>query len=220
MSIYILAGNGQVSVNNKVKELKKSFNKDAILELDGKAVTFEQIAVQLSSYSLFSEKRLVIIDQPDEKMDLSELPQNDDVNLVLKFHKALPASSKFLKQSKELKAKVFQFSEQEEASIFPLIDLLADKNPGALQEVDERIADHGGQYILTMIFYMLRRMVQKNNKLPSFVVNKIERQKRNLPLEKITQLYQEALETDFKIKTGKVDEKLGLTLLFEKIISI
>jgi DNA polymerase III delta subunit len=219
MNIYIFSGNGEVTINNKIRDLTKSFSKEAISEIDGKYMTFEQILVHLSTPSLFSEQRLVILDQPDEKIDLSLLPKNEEVTLVLRFHKTLPKTSTFLKQAAKLEAKTFQFSEQEEASIFPLIDLLADKNPRALQEVDYRIEEHSGQYILTMIFYMLRRMVQRNHKLPGFVVSKIERQKKNFPLEKIIKLYEEALKTDFKIKSGRIEEKLGLTLLFEKIIN-
>jgi DNA polymerase III delta subunit len=218
MNIYIFAGNNSVLISDKIMELKKSFAREAITEIDGKNTPIEQIIVQLSSTSLFSEKRLVILDNADEKIDLKLLPENEDVTLVFRFPKVLPASSRLLKQAAGFKVKVHQITEQEEASIFPLIDLLADKNPRAISEVDYRIDEHGGQYILTMIFYMLRRMVQKNNKLPSFVQRKIESQKRNFPLEKIKELYRDVLETDFKIKSGKIDERLGLTLLFEKII--
>lgn len=220
MDLIILAGNGDVLISNKLREIRKDFTKEAITEIDNKSLSIEQILVQLSTPSLFAEKRLVILDQSDEKIDLKLLSDNPDLTLVIRFHKALPANSKLLKQANEQKAKVFQFTEQEEASIFPLIDLLADKNPKALQEIDYRIEEHGGQYILTMIFYMLRRMVQRTDKLPGFVKSRIEKQKRDFPLSKINELYRYALETDFKIKSGKIDERLGLTLLFEKIISI
>jgi hypothetical protein len=52
------------------------------------------------------------------------------------------------------------------------------------------------------------------------VLQKLNSQKRNFDLQKIKLLYKIALETDFKIKSGLIEEKLGLTMILRKVLTI
>ncbi len=219
--LILLHGNGQVAISQKLSELKKEFDPLATVSFNGKEHEFNQALMAINSGQLFSNKRLVVLEDFDEKMiDLSNLPEDDNLTIILKFPKALAATSSVLKTATQAKAQIINLNEEQEQSIFPFLDLLADKNDQALAKFDKLMDKYGSQYLLTMIFYMLRRLINPPQKLPSFVLKKIAVQQRNFDLEKITKLYKLSLETDLKIKSGLLDEKLGLTLLVQNILTI
>ena len=220
MNLILLHGNGLTAISNKISAIKKDFDPMSVVQISGKETNFEQTLLELSTPNLFAQERLIVLEDLDDKLDLNRLPTDEKLTVILKFSKNLASKSVLLKAAQSLKAQIINLTEIDEASIFPFLDLLADKNPKAIEQMDFRLAEHGGQYILTMIFYLLRRMVQPMNKLPLFVAKKIESQKQNFPLEKIDELYKTTLETDFKIKSGLIEEKLGMTLLIDKILTI
>lgn len=217
--LIILHGNGLVSKSNKLSQIKKDFDNLGIKQFNGEEVDFEKIIAEISTPSLFSQERLIVLENFDEKIDLKKIPSDETLTVVIKFPKALNKLSSTLKEAQNLNAQIYLLTEQEENSIFPFLDTLADKNPKALSQLDKLLEDFGGQYILTMIFYMFRRLIVSSKKLPEFVIRKIESQKRNFTLEKIESLYKSALETDFKIKSGLIEEKMGLTMLCNKVLS-
>lgn len=219
MKLILLHGNGQIAQLNKIAQLRQGFAGE-ITTLNNKEFKSSEILIQLRTADLFNPERLIIIENLENDFPIENLPVDDpNLTVVLKINKSLAANSVILKQVTALKGQVLLFTEVDEAPIFPYLDLLADKNSRALAELDYRIEEHGGQYLLTMFAYMLRRMVVVPNKLPDFALRKIRTQQKNFPIEKITTTYQAILETDFKIKNGLLEEKMGLTMLVEKIIS-
>lgn len=212
MQLIVIHGNGLSAISQKVSEIKKGFDNVSTTEINSKERDFDQAVVAVATPSLFSEKRLVVLED-FEKIDASKLPADGDLTVVLRFSKQLPATSGILKQ----KGQIINLSERDEKNIFPFLDKLADKNQDAAVEIDKFLEGFGGQYLLTMIFYLLRRMVQTTK--PGFMAGKIEKQKKNFPLERIKTLYKDSLETDFKIKSGLIEEKLGLTLLVNKFLT-
>lgn len=215
--IIILHGNGLSAISNKLISIKKGFDPLAILSLSSREKDFATALMEISTGQLFSQNRLIILEDFDD-VDLDKLPEDENLTLVLRFSKDLRENSVLLKQAYKKKAQILLLSEEKEKNIFPFLDELAEKNPQSLKKLNRLLEEFGGQYILTMIFYLLRRLLMSPKKLPSFVVQKINKQKQNFPLEKIKELYRYALETDFKIKTGVIEEKLGLTLLVDKIL--
>lgn len=223
MNLIILHGNGLSAISQKLSDIKKNFDPLEIQTLSGKEWDFEGVVIELSTPQLFSDKRLVVLEDFDPpaggQMGLDKLPDDPDLTVVLKISKILTQNSVILKQAAALKAQIFQFSEKDETSIFPFLDNLAEKRTQAFLDLEKYLGEWGGQYVLTMIFYLLRRLIMKPKKLPEFVIRKIERQKKNFSLEEIKNLYKQTLETDFKIKSGLLEEKLGITLLVNKILS-
>lgn len=217
--ITLIYGNGLTEISKKISEIKKRFEPLAVQVFSNKQTAFEQALIGLSSGGLFSDARLAILEDYDDKIDLTKILNDDQLNVVLIIRKNLTPSNNLLKQATQLKAQIFNFSEEGETNIFPFLDNLADKNPRAMQQLEDHFDEWGGQYILTMVFYMLRRMIQDPKKLPQFVQQKILKQKQNFPLEKITDLYKSVLETDYKIKSGLIEEKIGMTLLINKILT-
>jgi DNA polymerase III delta subunit len=218
--IILIHGTGLASISKKLSELKKDFDVLSIQEFSAKQIEFEQAVAQIATGGLFDEKRLVVLEDFDEKIDFSKIPNDEGVVVVIKLVKNLAANSVLLKKATELRVQVFNFTEAGETNIFPFLDNLADKKEIAMKQLEDYLDEWGGQYVLTMIFYMLRRMVQNPKKLPPFVQQKIAKQKQNFPLEKIKELYKAGLETDFKIKSGLMEERIGLTLFVDKILII
>jgi DNA polymerase III delta subunit len=221
MNIIVLHGNAPLFQSNKISQIKKGYEKLEIQELSGKEKDYPQILTELSTPQLFSEKRLIILENIDEKLlDLEGLPKDENLTLVIRFSRMLHKSSSFLKKAEAQKAQIILLSEKDESSIFPFLDDLAEKNlQGVFKKVDKIHEELGFQYILTMIFYMLRRLILPAKNLPPFMQKKIEIQKSNFPQRRISELYRIALKTDFKIKSGLMEEKIGLTRLVQEILS-
>lgn len=220
MKLIIIHGNALVSISSKITALKSKFDSLSIEQLSGKDKEWDHVAICALTPGLFAEERLLILEDFDERVDLEKLPQNDDMTILFVFRKPLAATSQLLKQSASLHAEVISLSEKDETSIFPFLDLVAEKNPKALQELDDLISEYGGQYLLTMLFYLLRRSILPSKNLSSYMAGKIEKQKKNFPKERIEILYQTGLELDYKVKSGNLDEKMALTLFLNAFFVI
>lgn len=215
MKLILLHGNFQIAVLQKAAQIKKEFDPLSITEIADSGPGFN-----LSSPSLFSEKRLVILENPDIKVveKITE-EKSIDLTILIKFSKLLEKSSAVLKKVLENKGEVFNFEESAQTSIFPFLDMLGTKNRNSFKEFEKNYSQYGGQYLLTMLAYFLRRMIQRPKTLSDFMRQKIESQKRNFNQDRIKSLYSEIIKTDFKIKQGLIEEKLGVTLLVQKILN-
>lgn len=214
MKLILLHGNFQDALIKKASQIKKEFDPLSITELSEVGSGFS-----FASPGLFSQKRLIILENPDLKIvEKAALEVDPDLTVLIKFNKSLEKTSATLKKVLEVKGEVLTFDESNQTSIFPFLDMLGTKNPNAFKEFEKNYSEFGGQYLLTMLAYFLRRMVAKPKSNSDFMRQKIETQKRNFPWEKIKDLYKEIIETDFKIKQGLGEEKLGVTLLVQKIL--
>ena len=214
MKLILIHGSFQDAVLKKLSQIKQGFDALSITEVSEAGPGFS-----ISSPSLFSGNRLIILENPDIKtVEKAVLGTDPDLTVLIKFSKSLEKSSAVLKKILENKAEVFVFEESNQTSIFPLLDMLGTKNKRVFAEFEKNYSDFGGQYILTMIAYFLRRMITKPKSTSGFMVQKIAAQKRNFDPEKIKDLYKQIIETDFKIKQGMIEEKLGVTLLVQKIL--
>lgn len=214
MKMILLHGGLQTAVLNKLAQLKKDFDSLSISELK------DSPNLDFSSTSLFSDKRLIILENPDLRtVEKASFETDPALTIILKYNKSLEKSSPILKKLTEIKAEIISFDETNQNTVFPFLDTLGSRNKNSLKEFEKNYTEFGGQYLLTMFGYFLRRMIQKPKSSSSFMLQKLESQKKNFPLEKIKKLYKEIIETDYKIKQGLIDEKLGITLLINKIIN-
>ncbi len=219
MNLLILYGNGLVAMQEKITSVKKNFDLTSIVEISGKELSFNQAVLNLSTPTLFSDKRLIILENFDETIQLDKIPDDDSLTVVIKFAKSIPSSSQLFSQAAKLKAQIIFFNEEKEISIFPFLDYLTNKDAKALTFLDKLLKEYGSQYILTMLFYMLRRLVLTPKNTSTFNLKKIEKGKINFPKDKMAYFYQEIITTDFKIKSGLMDEKQGLNLLVLRILA-
>lgn len=214
MKLILLHGSLQEAVLNKVSAIKKEFDPLSITEISEVGAGFS-----LSSPGLFSSKRLVIFENPDIKIvEKTVLETDPDLTILVKFNKSLEKSSPILKKVLENRGETVVFDENNQTSIFPFLDMLGTKKP-AFKEFEKNYSEFGGQYILTMLAYFLRRMVAKPKTGSDFMRQKIEFQKKNFSPDRIKKLYRAILDTDYQIKQGLIEENLGVTLLIQKISS-
>lgn len=219
MNIYILHGAGINEILKKIDLIKKEFDPLSILTISKKNLKSESVLNEIISPGLFAEKRLAILEDFDESFEIENLPDDENLNLVLKFTKALPAKSKFLNlQRKNMKLSFFP--EEKETSIFPFLDAICNKNPKALEDLEKLYVKFGGQYILTMFIYSVRRIILPLKTNNSFAMKNIENLKKSFSKEKILKFYLSILEIDFKIKTGILDERSAIQNLSIKLINL
>ncbi len=215
MKLILLHGSFQDALLKKVSQIKMGFDSLSITEISDAGLGFN-----LSSQSLFSGKRLVVFDNPDIKViEKAALEKDPNLTVVIKFSKSLEKSSPVLKKVSETGGEILAFDESGQTAIFPFLDMLGNLSHKSIAEFEKNYQDFGGQYLLVMLSYFLRRMVAKTKPGSDFMRAKIEKQKRNFDLKRIEELYLEIIETDFKIKQGLLEEKLGTTLLVSKILS-
>lgn len=215
--IYLFHGPGKLGMLNRITSVRESFDPADIRELSSKELSWNQAKLELSTDDLFSNKRLFILEDFSDA-DLSEIVIDPQLSIILKFNKTLPSNSIILKKLPK-EVSVVSFDEAKETSIFPLLDFLSEKNPQALLELDKHLDEWGTQYVLTMIFYNLRKFILPGKNTPAFVARKLESQKKNFSLDRINNLYKETLMTDFKLKNGLIEEKIGLQMLAQKFLN-
>lgn len=214
MKLILVHGNFQDALLKKVSQIKGGFDPLSVTQISG------ETGSNLSSPSMFSEERLVILENPDLNSVEKILKEKSEyLTVLVKFSKSLDKSSAILKNVAAARGEIFSFEEGNQASIFPFLDMLGTRNSNAFKEFEKNYQEFGGQYLLTMIAYFLRRMTAKPKSGSDFMRQKIETQKRNFSLGKIRELYKEIIETDFKIKRGLIEERLGVTLLVRKILA-
>lgn len=217
MQISLLYGPGESAKREQLLKIKRQYPEDTI-NLDLKHHGLVEINDAIATRSLFDQgKRLVVVENANKGLDLKELRAGDDQTHLVVVAANLEAISSLLKSAQALKAAVLNFEAEKEQSVFPYLDYLIEKKPQALVELEGLLSGFGGIYILTMIYYGLRRNVLPPPTSP-FMTKKIDQQRRFLAEGDIEKLYRLTLETEFKIKSGLVEERVGLTQLTAQIL--
>lgn len=219
MPLILIYGNGSSAVLNRKAQIKKEFDKNSIKEISAKEMSFERALIDIKSGGLFAGKRLFILEDFDDSIDLSKIDTVSEDTVVVTISKNLTPASKLLKIAQSSRFQIINLTEKEEVSVFPFLDKLAENKQKAFEDFEALFKEYGSQYLLTMIIFMMRRFVIPARNLPPFILKKIELQKKSFPIEKIKKIYFEVIEADFKIKRGLVDERTALTILINNILT-
>lgn len=218
MKIILIHGGDTVASLQKLSLLKNQFKSPEVLQINGKDLKVAQLKDHFASQDLFSQTQLIIVENPPEALDLSGFGSQTDNSVVFYFSKSLPPKAKILSFPNSLSVQILAFPKKPTVTVWPFLDLLFTKNPRSLIEFEKLMSEYGGQYLLTMIAFGLRRLVLPSKSSGGFNEQKILNQKKIFSLDKIKHLYQQVLETDFKIKSGLIEERIGLTLLLQKFL--
>lgn len=219
MKTILLYGPGEVGKRTENLRIKKQFLPEDITTVDLKQGSLDSLQNAVRSVQLFStNKRLVIGENVSDKFDLTLFTFREESLTLLLLANLLRSDATLLQSAKKIKAQVFNFEGEKEVLAFPFLDALIEKKKSAFVELEKLLDGYGGMYILSMIFYLLRRNILP---LPSspFAQNKILQQKKKHTHKDWIRFYQLTLETEFKIKSGLIGEKLGLTNLVNKFTS-
>lgn len=206
MKLHLLHGPGKTGSRKKLIEIKEKFDSTNVVVFEeGSKVA--DIADNLVATSLFTDERLVVLENPD---DIDFLPTTTHLLptiLLLWFDHELSDKSSTLKWVKENKGEILFFPESKEVSVFPFLNYLGNQDKRAFLEMDNlKKAGYDSQYLITMIFYLLRNLVFTPNSARDFVKKKNSKMRDNFSREELVNLYKFILETDFKIKSGLIDE--------------
>jgi DNA polymerase III delta subunit len=219
MKIILLHGPGEVAKRNELLKIKKQFNSDNQAVIDLKQSDLNALHNLLMTTPLFdSGKRLIIIENAPVSLDLSEVSGGENLDLVV-VAGSLPAASVLLKSAQKLSAKILVFEGEREISAFPFLDSLLEKKPAAFIHLNKLLEQYNEMYILSMVYYGLRRNILP---LPasSFVQKKVIQQKKLYQDNDWIKLYQLTLLTEFEIKSGALTSGLALTKLVQQFIGI
>ena len=74
------------------------------------------------------------------------------------------------------------------------------------------------QYIITMIYYQLRNLAVTPKNIPTFVKQKLERQRKNINGSVIASYYKDIIEIDYKIKSGLLESGQAKFLLINRFL--
>lgn len=205
MKQLLLHGPAIVSSRKKLSEIKKKFEQDNIIVFEQGTDT-GQILTNLQSGSLFGGERLVILENCPE--DFTPLTHTTNpLTLIFWFDHEIDTK-------KYPNTEILFFPEGKEISVFPFLDYLGNKSNNAFLELDKlKKVGFASQYIITMILYLLRNLVATPKGAKDFVKNKNARMRKNFSESELINTYQFVLNTDFKIKSGLIEEAQAEFLL-------
>lgn len=214
----LLHGPAISSSRERLQELKKKFDPDNIVVFDSEAHSGQVIA-SLMTVPMFSEERLIIWENPPEDFT-SHTPYPISYTLILWFDHEIDIK-------KWLGFKIEFFSEVKEVSVFTFLDLLAFGDKRAFLEMEKlkKAGLSGGRqgfdifYFLTMVYYLLRSLAVTPKAAKPFLRDKLQRQRKNFSPEKITSLYKDMLEIEFKLKSGLLEKPQAEFLLVNKFLN-
>lgn len=204
MKLLLLHGPAKAASRKKLIDLKQKFDTNNVVVFE-EGSDLQTILGSLTTPSLFFESQLVILENPPE--DFINFTLNPSpLTLVFWFdHEVL--DKKPIMQWVKKNGQVLFFPEAREISVFPFLDYLAVKDQRAFLEIDKlKKAGFDTQYLITMVFYLLRNLAVTPKNAKPFMIEKLQRQRKNFSLEKTTNLYKEILEIDFKIKSGLLEK--------------
>lgn len=217
MKIILLYGPGEAGKRTEGLNIRKFFPREAISQIDLKQASLKDLENLILARPLFETgPRLIVAENVSEKTDLKGLRQGSELTLLL-MAPSLKADSALLKSAKESGVKIILFEGEKEILAFPYLDYLIERKKQVFMELEKLLEVYGGMYILSMVYYLLRR-----NLLPpasSFMQKKVQGQKLLYQPADWQALYKLALLTEFNIKSGVVPEKQGLISLTQAFIS-
>ncbi len=218
MKVIILSGPGEVNKRIEMSRVKQQFSGSTVSVYDLSVNKLSDIDLALTSQSLFDElDKLIIIENTPDDLDLKKLVKKDNPATLLFLASTPKTLSGLLSSAREIKAKIINFEVEKEVSAFPYLDGLIEGKQSVFEELQKLLNEYGGMYILSMIYYLLRRNILP---LPEsvFMQKKINAQKQKIPTDVWPQLYKVALKTDFTIKSGNLPENIALTKLTQEFI--
>lgn len=205
MKLLMLHGPAKTASRKKLIEIKQKFDTNNVVVFE-EGSDMQTILGSLATPSLFSQQQLIILENPPEDLTFDSFDSSDSLTLILWFDHEV--------NQRKLKGEVLFFPEAKEVSVFPFLDYLVAKDNRAFLELNKlKMVGFDIHYFITMVFYLLRNLLVTPKNVPSFVKNKLKRQRKNFTQETITNLYKDILEIDFKIKSGLLEKDQAEFLL-------
>lgn len=212
MKVSLLHGGNTQAILKKLDEIVADFGEGLVVRAREKEINGEFVLNHFSGNELFGDRKLIILTNPDENLEVDQLASQELIELVLVYEKELGVRAKVLKQKKVLEGRVYNLMAPQDRRIWSLLDMVLEGDPRSFKLAGELIDEFGGQYLLTMMVFNLRRLVLAES-APGFVREKLMAKRREWGIGRIGRYYHDCLESDWKIKTGLADEKEIVSLM-------
>lgn len=218
MKLHLLHGPARVASRSKLLDLKQKFDPNNVVVFED-SVNNQEISASLATLPMFADERVIILENPDENFVFDSSPVTNYSSLILWFDHELSDKNSILKWAKDSQGEIAFFPESKEISVFPFLDLLAAGNMKAFLEM-KKLKDAGYDifYFNTMVIYLLRNLINTPKNAPYFVLDKLKRQRTRLNQKKVTNLYKDILEIDFKLKSGLIELQQAEFFLVNKFM--
>ncbi|MBI2597394.1 hypothetical protein HYW41_04515 [Candidatus Daviesbacteria bacterium] len=212
MKLLLLHGSAKTASRKKLIDLKQGFDTNNVVVFE-EGFDLQTILGALVTPLLFSDLRLIILENPPEDFTNYQLPTTN-YQLIMWFDHEVNQKKAVIKWVESSKGQILFFPEAREVSVFPFLDYLATSDKKAFIEIEKlKNAGFEMQYFITMVFYLLRNLAVTPKGAKPFMREKLERQRKNFNLEKIINLYKNILDIDFKIKSGLLEKPQAEFLL-------
>lgn len=219
MKLHLLHGPAIASSRKKLIEIKQKFDPTNVVVFE-EGSDIKDIADNLVSTSLFAGERLVILENPSEDLVFDSSLITHNSSLIIWFDHEVSEKKPIFEWVKKEEGEILYFPEAKEISVFPFLDYLGNRDKRAFLEMDNlKKAGYDIQYLITMIFYLLRNLVSTPKTAKDFVKNKNLKMRANFSQEELVSLYKFVLELDFKIKSGLLGTQQAEFLLVNKFLT-
>lgn len=222
--VTLLHGNNIVASRNKLIEIKQEF-KGEIVVFDGKTVSLEKLVQATEGGSLFSENKLIIIENLYSHPLKTQLKTLIDylINIKTSFEIILWEENELSKTTlknfpSSWKIKTFSIPKV----IFTFVDNLKPGNHKKMLNLLNLARKNGcgDNFIFLMMVRQTRLLLLAKDKtlssLPSWMMRKLFHQEKNFSKAELLNLYKKLLLTDINQKTGNTPytlrEELDLLL--------
>lgn len=216
MKLLLLHGPSISDSRKYLTNIKQKFNSNNVLVFEETA-SRQDVMGGLMAQPMLEEERLIILENPSEDFspDLSLITDNSP--LIIWFDHKLLASKPILQWASK-SGEILFFDEQIKSSVFPLLDVLAERDGGNIRKAFLEIKklkdlDLDIFYLITMSYYLLRNLSTTPKNAPEFVRKKLEKQRQNFSKEQIKIIYKKVLEIEFKLKNGMLQKEQAELLL-------
>lgn len=206
MKLHLLHGPGRTGSRKKLLDLKQKFDPNNVVVFEGD-INNQEVSSLLATLPMFSDERVIILENPDENFVLDSSLITHHSSLILWFDHEVSEKKPIMEWVRKNNGQILHFPESKEISVFPFLDYLGNRDKRAFWEMDKlKKAHYDSQYLITMIFYLLRNLIYTPETAKDFVKKKNSKMRDNFSREELVNLYKFILETDFKIKSGLIDE--------------
>lgn len=211
--ISLIHGENVTMSQARVLELKSSFEGE-IISFDAKDLTPIGLRENLLSQSLFTNKKLIVIENPGTTKTLFddlEVPKDFDL-LIYEYDKLTPTQvTGFQKKLPGLKVEEFKI----DPVVFKFLESLAPKNQKVMMPLWKRyINSEEAEVALVMLARQIRLLLGDDDfeKLAPWQKDRITSQAKKFTTEELVEFHAKLLEADYNNKTGQTPLDLGTSL--------
>lgn len=156
--IISIAGNNAYAINAKLLELKNSFTKKFgtlnLEQFDGEEDSYEQVIDSVTNTSLFSDKQLVVVENPDKNQELTDniedlLSRSNDSDLI------------FVARNIDKRSKLYKVIKKQTE----LLEFNLDNNVGLDSWIIEEVKKRGGSIDMSSARLLLEKTGNDQTKI-------------------------------------------------------